>query len=380
VRIGLLTDGYRPGVNGVIRLIIQHKRALEELGHQVFVFTCGRPDPEDEPEVIRSPGMPFLKPGYTIGLRYTRAAQAVLRTLDLLHAHQPALSGWLALRYGRRYDLPVVCTAHTRYDLLAATRLSFLPPSFLRAVLRLYMGWFTRRCDLLTAPTPQAAQVMYDLGAARPIAVVPTGIETAAYRHPRRRLTRQDLGLSEDAPLSVFIGRLEPEKNLPFLLEALARPEAGRSNLLLVGEGPERQPLETLAARLGLNGRVHFAGQVEAADLPDYIALADLFVTASRIEVMPLTVLEALAGGLPIVGPDLPWIWSAVQPQVNGLLAPVEAEPFARVWGTVASDPHLRARLAAGARASSERYDVRNTTALMVEHYQQVIEKHRRRR
>lgn len=377
MRIGLLTDGYRPGVNGIIHLIIQHKQALEALGHQVFVFTCGRPDPGDEPEVIRSPGISFLKPGYSIGLRYTGAAQEVLRTLDVLHAHQPALSGWLAVRYGRRYNLPVICTAHTRYDLLAVTRLPFLPLSFYRTVLRLYMGWFTRRCDLLTVSTPQAAQVMYDLGAARPIAVVPVGIETTAYRCPQRRLTRQNLGLPENATLSLFVGRLEPEKNLPFLLEALARPEAGDTCLLLVGEGPERRRLETLSAQVGLNGRVHFAGHVGAADLPDYIAMADVFVTASRIEIMPLTVMEALAGGLPIVGPDLPWIWSAVEPMVNGLLAPVEVEPFARAWGAVASDAELRTHLAAGARASGERFDVRHTAALMVEQYQRVIEEHR---
>lgn len=123
MRVGLLTDAYWPGVNGIIRFVSLHKRILESMGHQVFVFTGGPPAPQDEPGVIRSFGFPHPDPGYRVTLGYSRRAVALLQTMDILHANQPAMSGLLAPRYGRRFGIPVVLTLHSRYDLLIRTRL-----------------------------------------------------------------------------------------------------------------------------------------------------------------------------------------------------------------------------------------------------------------
>lgn len=372
MRIGLLTDCYKPGVNGIIRFITMHKRTLEEMGHEVFVFTWGPPHPEDEPGVFRSFGLPVPRPGYHFWWRYPRRAELVLRSLDVLHANQPAMSGWVATRYGRRYGIPVVLTCHSRYDLLWRTAVPILPSPFCRAALRPPMRYITDRCDLVIATTSEAARVMHDLGVARPIEVIPLGIDLVPYRRPLRRLVRSDIGIPESAPLALFLGRLSPEKNVRFLLETLARPELAQAHLLLVGDGFERNALESHTCSLGLNERVHFVGEVDAAEIPAYAALADFFVTASQIETLCIAVLEAMAAGLPIVGPDIPWIHPIVQHGINGLLAQPDVASFAQAWALLAGAPSLRARLAAGARAASEQYEVRHTTSLIVAHYERL--------
>jgi 1,2-diacylglycerol 3-alpha-glucosyltransferase len=378
LRIGLLTDGYKPATNGVIRFVSLHKRMLESLGHEAFVFTWGSRDPGDGPGVIRSPGLRFVKPGYYISTGYSRQAQSVLETLDLLHTNQPLLSGAMALRYGRRYDLPIVLTCHSRYDLLGINRLPFMPLDLYRALVRPYLRWCTDRCDLVTVSTPVAAQVMRSLGVACPIEVIPFGVELDCYHDLETRLTRSDLGLPDSVPLALFVGRLAPEKNVLFLLQALARSELEHAYLLIVGTGDLRDDLEAHARALGVDSRVCFAGEAAPADMPLYASLADLFVTASEVETFSFAVVEGVAAGLPVVGMDMPWIRHVVRHGANGLLATAgSVESFAQAWATLLDDGALRARLADGARATSKKYDVRRTTMLMVAHYEQLLQAHR---
>jgi len=378
LRIGLLTDGYKPAINGVVRFVSLHKRALEELGHEVFIFTWGTPHPEDERGVIRSFALPFIERGYHVGLDYSRRAKALLRTMDVLHANQPALSGLLALRYSHRYNIPVVLSCHSRYDLLGVTRVPFLPLPLYRAVLRLLLGYVSDRCGLVVAPTTEAARRIQDLGVRQPVEVIPCGVNLENCRRPAKQLRREELSLPADAVLALFVGRLEQEKNIPFLLETLARPELKQAYLLIVGDGTERSRLEGLGNWLGLKDRVRFIGAVPPDVVPAYAALADLFVTASWIEMLPVAVVEALAAGLPIVGLDMPWIRQVVRPGVSGLLAEPDAASFARAWASLLEDEALRARLAEGARAAGERYDLRQTTARMLALYEHMIEERRR--
>ena len=370
MRIGLLSDCYRPGVNGIVRFLTLHRRALEEAGHQALVFTFGPPHAEDEPGTLRSPGVPFLRPGYHLSLGYSRRALEALRTCDVLHANQPAMSGLLAIRYGRRFGIPTVLTCHSRYDLLWKTALPLVPLALYRRMLGAAIGRITAACDRVIVTSHEAARVMRTLGVAQPLAVIPIGVDLARLGCARRTLTRAELGLPAQAPLAVTVGRLAPEKNVGLLLRALAQPALAEAHLLVVGEGPERGALETLARRLGVERRVHFVGQAALEDVPAYAALADVFVTGSLVEMLPVSAIEALAVGLPVLGPEVAWIRELVRPGENGLLAAPEPHPFAEAWARLNADRALRARLGAGARLSAARYDIRQTTAELVALYE----------
>ncbi|MFN3762726.1 MAG: glycosyltransferase, partial [Anaerolineae bacterium] len=319
MRIGLLTDAYWPGVNGITRFVSLHKRILESMGHQVFVFTGGPPTPQDEPGVVRSFGFPHPDPGYRVIPAYSRRAVALLRTMDVLHAQQPAMSGLLALRYGRRFGIPVVLTLHSRYDLLVNSRLR-VPLPVVRSLLGAYLRWLLPRCDLVTAPTPEVTRVLEDIGVRARVEIIPCGVERTS--PPHRNVTRAELGIPDSAPLAAFVGRVVAEKNVHFLLEVLSASDLNDAYLLVIGDGPQRPTLEKVAERLGVNGRVRFTGQVAPAEVPAYIALADFCVTASKIEMLPTAILEALGAGLPVLGMDVPWIRAIIRSGENGLLTP----------------------------------------------------------
>lgn len=371
MRIAFLTDVYKPGVNGIVRFVSLCGSILQEMGHQVYIFTWGPATPEDEPNVIRTFGFPHPDPGYHFNFHYSRRALDVLRTMDVLHANQPLVSGLVALRYSRRFGIPLVLTLHSRYDMLIRSRL-LIPLGLTRALLGAYLRWLLPRCDVVTSPTPTVTSFLAGLGLQVPVEVIPVGVDFG--RRPARNLSRADLGLPAGLPVALFLGRLVSEKNVRYLLEVLAHPALEQAYLLVVGDGPDRPMLEALARENGLTSRVLFAGQVSLDEVPAYVALADFCVTASRIEMLPSAVLEALGAGLPVLGLDVPWLRAVVRDGYNGLLVPPDdQEAFARAWARLAEDEGLRQRLAKGARETAQEYDARRMAERLVACYERAI-------
>jgi len=326
MRIGMMVDMYKPHISGITNHVALTKQVLEGLGHKVFVFTFGdQAYADDELYVVRSPGMPLnvLDTGFHLSFRYSSSAQKKIQSMDLVHVHHLYLSGPLTLRYCKPRGIPVVFTNHTRYDLYAQYYLPHVPDFISTTFLQSYLPTFCQQCDLVIAPSEGIARVMQELGVASPIKVIPNGIDLTPYKHPSLHLSREDVGLPKEATVLMYVGRLSPEKNLPFLLRAFfgvanARPEVV---LVLVGDGPERDNLHDQVKRSGLEEKVKFLGEVDYASIPGHLALADIFVTASQTEVHPLSLIEAMACGLPPLGIASPGIEDTIVDDENGFLS-----------------------------------------------------------
>lgn len=149
------------------------------------------------------------------------------------------------------------------------------------------------------------------------------GVNLHTFQPPtaeQRADARRRWGFPLDARVVGTVGRMSPVKNFPLLLRAFARlaPTDPNLRLLMVGQGDERERLMALAAELGIAQRTCFTGRVEADDLARGLWAMDVFANSSDSEAMPVTVLEALASGLPCVATsvgDLPQI-AAVCPLV----------------------------------------------------------------
>jgi 1,2-diacylglycerol 3-alpha-glucosyltransferase len=193
MRIGMMVDMYKPHTSGITTYVALNKKALESLGHKVFVFTFGDMEYEDdELNVVRSPGVPlnFNDTGFNMSFRYGKVAQRKVRSMDLIHVHHPFLSGQLAIRYAVARGIPVVYTNHTRFDLYAQHYMpSFVPDAVGMAFLKSYLPSFCRRCDLVISPSAGIKVVMRDLGVDVPIEVIPNGVEVEPFRNPQRTLT-----------------------------------------------------------------------------------------------------------------------------------------------------------------------------------------------
>ena len=384
MRIGMMADLYWPHVSGVTNFIALNKRFLEQAGHEVYVFTFGDADTvDDEPNVIRAPGIPLAETGAYLSFRYPRRIRRLLQSMDLVHAHHPFLSARLAVRYCRPYNIPVAFTNHTRYDLYAQAYLPALPDQVGIALLQVYMPWLCREVDLVIAPSAGLQRVLVGLGVQSPIAVVPNGVDLAAFRLPCTPVAPEALGLQAGGVRLIYVGRLGPEKNLTFLVRAFAGvasayPEA---RLVLVGEGPERDNLEDQVLRSGLQGRVAFAGFVDYDELPRYLAMADAFVTASVTEVHPLSVIEAMASGLPVLGIVSPGIEDTVEDGVTGYLSTEDLPGFTAKMSRLVSEKDRRAEMSDRARQAAEDYAIERTSARLLQYYDKlVLERPRRMR
>jgi glycosyltransferase involved in cell wall biosynthesis len=165
--------------------------------------------------------------------------------------------------------------------------------------------------------------------------VIPNAIDAQAV--PR---TRRSRGL----PQLVAVGRLKAPKDFVTLVRAVAELPEEPCELLIVGEGPDRPALEAEIERLGLDGRVRLLG--ERGDVPELLAGAEAFVLSSASEGMPISVLEAMAAGLPVVASRVGGVPELVADGETGLLVPPgRPESLAEALGRLIADPELRHRL-----------------------------------
>jgi glycosyltransferase involved in cell wall biosynthesis len=173
---------------------------------------------------------------------------------------------------------------------------------------------------------------------------IPIEQPDAALRAMRRAAARAELGLAPDAVVAAIVAVLRPEKNHELLLRAVARirPRIPGMLLLLIGDGPRRDDLEEEARRLGLKETVRFLGaRPEARRL---WPAADLAILSShpRVETLPLSLMEAMDAGLPVVGTDVGAMRELVAPGETGELVPAgDVEGLASAILRVLGDPRL---------------------------------------
>lgn len=371
MKIGMLTACYKPVINGVTRMISLYKRELEALGHEVTIFTLGDPDPAgEEAGVVRSPAISLGNSGYYFTTRYRREVQRLLAEMEIIHCHHLFMSVDMAHRYGR---CPIVYTNHTRYDLYTGAYAP-IPQPAADALMRQVWPEFTDLADVVITPSQSVRQIMLDFGVRRPIEVIENGVDLRPFRCPRHPKSKTDLGLPPDAVLLIYVGRLAAEKNMATLLRqfAIAQDVASHLHLMLVGQGKLEAELRQEARALGVAGHVHFVGAVSYEAVPDYLSAADLFVTASTSEVHPLTIIEAMAAGLPAAAPAAPGIVDTVQHGRSGLLTNHPQDGLAAAMVGVVLDPARRREMGRAAQEESCRFDIRHTVAKTVALYRRL--------
>ena len=372
MRIGMVTACYKPVINGVTRMVSLYKEHLEAAGHEVTIFTLGDPDPDDEAGVVRSPGILLGDYGYYISMRYSNKAQAMLQEMDIIHCHHLFMSVEMAHRYGRS---PIIYTNHTRYDLYTGSFTS-LPQPAADAIMRQIWPEFTDYADVVITPSASVRDVMVEFGVRRPIELIENGVDLKPFHYPTAPLSKTDLGVPETAVLVTYVGRLSPEKDIDILLEqfAIAKDVVPNLHLMIIGKGTSQPELQSLAYDLGIADSVRFTGPVAYEEVANYLAAADLFATASVTEVHPLTVIEAMAAGLPVVAVSSPGIIDTVQTGVSGLLTTKPVGGLAAALVGLASNPERLQQMSQAARCQSERFDIHNTVQRTLALYQRLRE------
>jgi glycosyltransferase involved in cell wall biosynthesis len=206
--------------------------------------------------------------------------------------------------------------------------------------------------------------------------LIPNGIPTDEYApNPDTRAQwRQAHGIEPHATVLTHVGRFAPPKNHALLIEAFAQVRSDAPlYLLLVGGGELENAVRDQVAALGLQERVRFLGV--RADVADILRASDVFVLSSRVEGNPMSVMEAMAAGLPVVSTAVGGVPELVREGVTGLLVPSEdARALAQAMQALVDDPVRRQAMGAAARQHAvAHFDIRHTVRMYEELYESLL-------
>jgi glycosyltransferase involved in cell wall biosynthesis len=253
---------------------------------------------------------------------------------------------------------------------------------------------------LRTAPIVRALAFRYRVGRVVPVAIaeevrnsiqklygypnpplIPNGIPTDEYApDPNKRAQwRQAHGIETHATILTHVGRFAPPKNHALLIEAFARVRTNAPlYLLLVGGGELENTVREQVAQLGLESRVRFLGI--RADVADILRASDAFVLSSRWEGNPMSVMEAMAAGLPVVSTAVGGVPELVRDGETGLLVPSEdTGALAQAIQALVDDPARRQAMGVAARQHAvASFDIRHTVRGYEQLYEALLNKNKR--
>lgn len=322
MRIAMVTDSFYPTRDGVVTSLCITKKGLEDRGHEVFVVA---PDPGEEhrlPGVNYFPAVSFSKyKGYYVPI-FPSNKREILESLDvdIIHVHGVAVMALKALIAARAIKKPLVLTFHTSVgDTMQYYSPIKMPREVSDRLVWTYLRYLLKGPLAVIAPTEPVAEELKRMGVrTRRTAVIPTGSDVGRF-NPSNDGTavREKLGLKGKKVL-IYVGRISFEKNIGEIVEVM--PLLDDTILMLVGKGPAEEMLRTKAEALGVGDRVIFPGFVSDEELPSYYAAADAAISASRFETQGLSIIEAMATGLPVVCVNERAFSSFVEDGKNGFL------------------------------------------------------------
>jgi len=328
MNIGIFTDTYFPQINGVATSSLVLKKELEKLGHKVYIFTTADSKAEADPTVFRVPGIPLsFLPTHRLALLPPPRLLLKIRELDLdiVHTQTEFSMGILGHFVAKACDIPHVHTFHTMYvhyvHYIAGGHL--ISPNMVKYFLRV----FCNSTNLIVAPNAKARDSLIDYGVKRPIRIIPTGIDFKPFI-PDNNLVeavselKSDLGIPQDYPTVVTVGRLSKEKSVDVILDGFAKllKVVPQACLIVVGGGPALESLQEQAAFLDISDKVIFTGFVSWNDVGKYYQLGDVFVSASTTETQGLTYFEAMAAHVPVIAKNDPSTNDLIKNRVTGFL------------------------------------------------------------
>lgn len=362
---------------------------LRARGHEVTIYAPRYTAQRDDDPETEIPGVVYFAAGHWYlakdfpvawpGLSRANVfaeARFHRERYDLVHSHSPFILGTVGARWARRSGIPVVFTFHTLYH----RYLHYVPAptAWTRSWIVAWVRHYCWLCDHIIAPSRAVSQIVGALQPRTPRTVIPTGIDVAHFQSGDGAAVRERLGLATDDIVLLYVGRIVREKNLVFLLRALApllKEKDSRVHLLMVGGGMFEEEMRGMTAHMGIAGRVHCTSFAAPDEVRHYYAAADIFTFASRTETQGLTIAESLAAGVPPVVVGAMGAAEAVEDGVTGFVVAPREEAFRAAVSKLIHEPELRARMGAAAKAYAPALSRSYSADALVKLYESLLAK-----
>ena len=355
MRILLVTGTYPPSVNGVAYHVQLLKNALERSGHQVLVLAPNFPGFVDsEKGILRYPSLPNpVVKSYPLGVTLVPFGKIKEFRPQVIHTHHPFFVGRFAAGLAQKLSVPLFFTAHTQYHLY----LNYYFPqgyALISKVLSRDLRDLAKNCYTVICPSPQTKERLAGFGITN-TKVIFNGIETNLFSPPERKFVSR--------PTFVYTGRIEKEKNPLFLIKLAIylKKRLPRFRLYIAGSGNFLPKMAKEVEKFQLGENVQLLGDVPRQLLPHLYAQAHLFVTPSSSEVMPLSILEALSCGLPVVGLAGSRLESIVLEGKTGFLLPANPRVIGDKIITLFNRPDSLRFLSRETRRLSAQFSIEST-------------------
>lgn len=365
MNILLVSDVYLPTVSGVASSTDSIARYMAHAGHIVFLV-CPHPISPYDP-----------KPPKNLTIRYTPSREDPLfvnkattmfplawgpvRTIlakehiDIVHIQEPGSIGIVALILSKLYRTPMVGADH--FSLLQVKKVA---PPYIRwasvPFMKLYIKCIYRLYDAIMVPTKTAKKELTELiGIPDRIQPVSNGVDTDLYipHIGSKTSLYKRYGLDPGKTHFLYLGRLDPDKNIDTILHALHKtPED--IHFLLAGTGKETRRLRSVSKELGLQNRITWLQDLNTKAIIDLYHIADVFVIMSPVETQSIVALQALACGLPVIAADAGALPELVVHGENGFALPTyDADALSEKMIFLAAHPKLREQMGKKGRTLS---------------------------
>ncbi len=387
MRVLLCTTTYRPELNGQAIFTANLAQGLAARGHQVWVALPGNglrfsQTTDGSVKIICLPAvrLSFIHKDLRLAVGYRRLLQRLFDRIrpDVVHVQDPSPFCQGAVREANRRGIPSIATHHPGPE-ISAPYFARLPLPVKRGVEAL--GWrfvarHLNRADAVSVPSRTSVVMLAAHGIRRQAQAISCGIRLNEFIPPlevdREQILRR-FGLPPDKVIGLYVGRVDVEKRVDVLIEALAALQDERVDLAIAGSGASLPQIKRLIQKRGLEQRVHLLGKVPHENLPPLISASDIFLMPGDAESFSIATLEAMACGKPVLAARASALPELVTHLQNGyLFQPQNPQSAADGLNWLLENRARWAQMGRISRQRAEQHRLENTLARYENLYRQI--------
>lgn len=331
MKIGFFLDIYDTYISGMVESVKLLKKALEDEGHIVYIITTNGNSKIkkylNEKNIIRIPSTKTKINNFNLRLTYPKKCEKIIEdlNLDIIHSHTEFTIGRLGKKMSKKLNIPFIQTFHTRYDetinYITKGHLNKITDIFITKILKTYYN--DKTINEIIVPTKKIEKLLVNKYKIKNnISIVPTGIEITKFSNNKNTNLREKLNIKDTDFVVLWVGRIGYEKNVNFLIENHIVLSKLNPNikLYLIGTGPLEKELKDLVKENKLENNIIFLGKIPHNIINNYYQIGNIFATSSNSETQGLTLIEALASKLPVLGIKNDVFKEVIKNNYNGYL------------------------------------------------------------
>jgi 1,2-diacylglycerol 3-alpha-glucosyltransferase len=386
MKIAIFTDFFLPHVDGITNSLAHLISQYKKTGHEVLVITPKTKGSENVNiagvDILFLPSVPaVVYPELMLGFLSSKLLFK-LRSFspEIVHVIAPGPVGNIGLYYAKLINIKSVATFHGYFmepEYLKIIGIKNRGVKLAKKILWRYTKSFYDRADRVITSSSFVKKDLENHNFSRQITVINNAINFNSIKKNQKLHQKfiEKFNL-KNKKIVGYIGRVSIEKNISFLIKSFVEVQNNvkNSHLLIVGDGPDKERLENLVSELNFNDHVTFTGEIKNTNLIrfDVFSLIDVFATGSHSEVQPISILEAMYFGLPIVAVKSRGLTEMIKN--NGFLITGENKSkFAEAIALILEDRKLQNKFSKQSYNLAESYSLENSAQKHIDLYTELI-------